>query len=210
MEDKQTLTTQEIVDRLSEINKDELNERQFFQEVLSVIKDMKDFDLTEESFAEISKTLREIGCVDYKTWLEEKSKVEAKLRLPSVENGSRDGSLAVGARLIDSCMTDYEHSKARLNMITQDGETPAFLPMWLKNNEKILKGQKENPDITFEYQEFVEKEERELEDRKARKSQLTLEIKEIKEQVDKLEIEESTLRNSKIRKEIELKGLEEK
>lgn len=208
--DRPFLKIEDLLFRLEIIEKDKLGEREFFQQVLIVIKDMHKAGLTEEEFKEFSDKLQEIGCVDYKTWLEEKSKVKAELRCPAIEKGSKDGSLSVGARLIDTCMTDYEHSKVKLNMITEKGEKSGFLPMWLRNNEKILNGQKENPDKTFEDQELAEKEERELEERKARKGQLTLEIKEIKEQIDKLEIEEVALRNSKIRKELELKGLEEK
>lgn len=204
------LKIEDLLFRLEVINKDELGEREFFQEVIKVIKDMHEAGLTKEEFNEFSNKLSEIGCVDYKTWLAEKSNVRAELRRPNLESGSKDGSLSVGARLIDSCMTDYEHSQYRLNLITEKGEKSGFLQMWLRNNKKILDGEKENPDKTFENQELVESEEREIEEYKLKKEQLTLEIEEIEQQIDTLEIEEAQLKNRKIRKQLELNDLGEK
>ena len=204
------LKIEDLLFRLEVINKDELGEREFFQEVIKVIKDMHEAGLTKEEFNEFSNKLSEIGCVDYKTWLAEKSNVRAELRRPNLESGSKDGSLSVGARLIDSCMTDYEHSQYRLNLITEKGEKSGFLQMWLRNNKKILDGEKENPDKTFENQELVESEEREIEEYKLKKEQLTLEIAEIEQQIDTLEIEEAQLKNRKIRKQLELNDLGEK
>jgi len=214
MEDKQTLTTQEIVERLIEINKDELSERQFFQEILSVIKDMKDFDLTEESFAEISKTLREIGCVDYETWMEEKEKIGFPMTLKPNDQGIEEGLLVTAESYINKYLSDYLSARSSLHLMTEGGDKSGWVQRWLRNSQKVLREEKNNSDREFEFYEPElrdrKREERELEERKARKSQLTLEIQEIKEQIDKLEIEEATLKNSKIRKEIELKGLEEK
>lgn len=211
MEDKQTLTTQEIVDRLSEINKDELNERQFFQEVLSVIKDMKDFDLTEESFEEISKTLREIGCVDYKSWIEEKEKLGFKMTLKPNEQGIEEGLLATGEKYIDSYLSDYSKAKYVLGLMTEGGEKSGWVQRWLRNSQKVLSGAKVNSDREFEFYEPElkerKREELELIKNKDRKEELTAKVEEVKEKIESELKTESKLNTENSQQP---KGLEEK
>lgn len=62
-----------LIEKLLKIKKDELDERDFYEEVLTVIADMGT-ELTPELATLLKHTLKEIGCVTYKEWKIEKEK----------------------------------------------------------------------------------------------------------------------------------------
>lgn len=220
MENKAKITMQEIVGRLNDINKDELSERQFFQAVLSVIKDMKDFELTEKDFEQLSSTMKQIGCVDYNTWKKEKEDLGFPMELKRNELGIQEGLLSTAERYVDQYLSDYGRAKYALGLMTEERGKPSWVQRWLENSQKVMRELKENSDQEFEFYEPElkkngqlsgrPKEEKEVKEAPLKKEQLMVEINAIKEQINKLEIEEATLRNSKIRKELELNDLGEK
>ena len=52
---------EEFISRIQQINKDELNEREFYEQVLDIIKGMEDVSLTPQSFEQLKKALEEIN-----------------------------------------------------------------------------------------------------------------------------------------------------
>ena len=146
MEKQNPLSTEQIVDRLNEIEKEKLTDRQFFYEVLCVINEIKNTELAEEDFTKISQTLNEIGCVDFETW--KKEKLTKGITAPKVpmQEGIENGSLSTGAVFIDTFLIDYEHAKNALRIMASNDETgKPRLEKLLENYEAILKGIK--PDL---------------------------------------------------------------
>lgn len=196
--DRPFLKIEDLLFRLEIIEKDKLGEREFFQQVLIVIKDMHKAGLTEEEFKEFSDKLQEIGCVDYKTWEEEKGNGRAKLKKLGLKKGSKHGSLDVGAEMIDICLHDYNLAKIQLNHITEKGEEGSFLEMWLIANKKILDGYKKSPDDTIENQEYRKKKEEEIKQYKGEKARIFKEIQEATKQIyASINEEKNTISNSK-------------
>lgn len=210
MDNKQPLTIKEIVDRLSNINKEDLSEREFFQEVLSVIEDIKDFDLTEENFEEFSLTLRKIGCIDYISWKEDKLKSGYPMPEKRIETGIKQGSLSIAEKFIDQFMHDYNRAKYASTKLTEGGEKSGWVQVWLRNSKKVLTGEKHNPDIELDMYENRKREQRELEALASQRGQLTKEIEEIEKQLEELRMKENELKGTLSAKQSQLKGLEEK
>ncbi len=220
MEDKEPLTIQEIVETLSNIDKDELSEREFLQQVLSTIKHIEKEDLTEENFEQISATLKQIGCVDYKTWSKEKEKQGFKMANKPIKVGASEGLLSAGVTLVEQFLFNYNRAKNGLERMTEGGEKSGWLQMWLRNSKKVLSGAKINSDLEFEFYEPTLSSEKELSEREKeeqaikeaimKREELKAEISSLQQQIDELQKEEATLRNSKIRKQLELNDLEEK
>ena len=65
-----------IINKLKEIKKDELDERSFYERVLSTIQEMKDvaLTLTPETAEQLQIVLKDIGCKRYDDWETEKEK----------------------------------------------------------------------------------------------------------------------------------------
>jgi len=220
MEDKEALTMPEIIETLSSINKDELSEREFLQQILSTIKHMGKEDLTEENFEKISEILNQIGCVDYKTWTKEKEKQGFKMAHKPIKVGASEGLLSAGVTLVEQFLSDYNKAKNGLERMTEGGEKSGWLQMWLRNSKKVLSGAKINSDLEFEFYEPTLENEKELSEREReeqaikeatlKKEGLKTEISVLQQQIDELQIQEVALRNTKIRKELALNELEEK
>lgn len=54
-----------FIDKLKEIKKDELDERSFYERVLSIIQGMEDVSLTPETAEQLKIALQDIGCMRY-------------------------------------------------------------------------------------------------------------------------------------------------
>ena len=52
----------EIIARLKLIKKDDLDEREFYEQIIDVIKDIDASQISEEERESIKRTLHEIGC----------------------------------------------------------------------------------------------------------------------------------------------------
>ena len=76
---------EKIISKLKEIKKEELSERDFFESVIEVLSEIDETNLDnivsdEEEGKKLSEQLKDIGCVDWKTWVEEKEK-KVKLQM---------------------------------------------------------------------------------------------------------------------------------
>lgn len=212
MEKNEHITMQSIIARLSNINKEELRERKFFQEVLSVIKDLKDLDFSEEEFEKISSTLRDIGCVDYETWEQEKEQIGFKMERRPIRLGVQDGSLSLGAQFIDSCLSDYEGAKNNIAMMLDGTEKTSMVERWLRNSQKVLVGDKKNNfDNEFEFREPAlkrERREKEIAAASLKKAELEEKVSALQVEIEELKTKENKLsaynNNEKSTGEVEL------
>ena len=62
---------EEVISRLSGIQKEGLTEREFYSKVVEVLDGVKENDLTPENFERLKSTLLSIGCKDVDVWTRE-------------------------------------------------------------------------------------------------------------------------------------------
>lgn len=146
---KETNNIEQLISRLAIIKKDELSEREFFQAVLTEINTLQYIALSEDDCKKIWEILREIGCVDYKTWKEEKWCQGKIIKDERLLAGTKNGSLVIGAGYIgnfvekDLYSRSYKHiidrALTRTQSYSADPEGKANLfEVWLRKNKEII------------------------------------------------------------------------
>ena len=78
---------EEVISKLSGIQKEGLTEREFYSKVLEVIDGIKENDLTSENFERLKSTLLGIGCKDVDEWTKEQKEKGA----PEIDTYDFDG-----------------------------------------------------------------------------------------------------------------------
>lgn len=129
-----------LINKLKEIKKDELDERSFYEQVLSIIQEMRDVSLTPETVEQLKTALEEIGCMRYDEWKAEKDKNGETIEENNVYHGTSykcDISTAVDivSRVFED-ENDLIVAKGNLWYITRSA-----IPNWLSSNKmmKIFK-----------------------------------------------------------------------
>lgn len=125
-----------FIDKLKEIKKDELDERSFYERVLSIIQGMEDVSLTPETAEQLKIALQDIGCMRYDEWKAEKDKNGETIEENNVYNGTSykcDISTAVDivSRVFED-ENDFDVAKANLWYITK-----SEIPKWLSSNKMM-------------------------------------------------------------------------
>ena len=217
--EEEKMTMEIIIDRLKEIDKDQLTEREFFYDVLNVIRDMNSLTFKAENFDEFSKTLEEIGCTDYNRWMIEKEKLGFKEGKRRITNKVEEGALSAAAEIIGYLVSDPENVKNRLEAITNGGDNGGLVQVWLKRSRAILNKTRISPDFDYEMEKEVFSKEREnnrmnkqneIPNMEASKALLKAELEDIMQQIKNIEIEKSSLNKRLEEKQEELNTLEEK
>ena len=62
-----------VIDRLKSINRDELTDREFYTQVLSILDSVNTYSLKSEERKEIGAVLKELGCITADEWRKEQS-----------------------------------------------------------------------------------------------------------------------------------------
>lgn len=207
---------EEIVNRLKEIDKKQLSEREFFQKVLSVINDINYDDFNEKNFEVIFATLKEIGCVDYKTWKASKLEKGEKISEENIGAGIDNGALSTAEHFITQFFYGYENARfilAKINGVNK--EETSMVKRWLKNSQEILDDEKVQGMIDKIIEEAAsesldeeqgtrEVEEQEIKEAFAEKQQLTREIEDAKQELNGLKD------NQPLNKDVKSSDLDEK
>lgn len=136
-----SLEIKEAVEKLKGIKKDELSEREFYTEVVRVINRMGARILTKKEFKEISKALKNIGCVDYETYVSQKEEkgevIEEKDQGQLIESGDIVGAL----NFIVQFMGSPKNSEWALRM--NEGGKESWTSEWLENSDRILESERQ-------------------------------------------------------------------
>lgn len=219
MEEKEPVTIEEIVNRLKSINKDELTERQFFQEVMSVINDMKENDLTEENFEIFSTTLKEIGCVDYNSWLSERRSHNINVKKQIISKEIDIGAISGAELMISKLLDDYNKAQGTLRIINDNSQGKSWVEKWLKNSQDPIKAAKRKSDSEYEYieegllkQKSInrEREQAEIPNMEVTKALLKAEMEHITQKLENIKNGEMKLNKDLEEKQEEFNNLEEK
>ena len=127
----------DYIEELRKIKKKNLSERDFYEKVLSVIAKMEQVSLTPESAEKLKQTLLEIGCVDFKTWKEEKQRKGIIVEDEIIGEGMAKGSIATAVSFIGQLLGDYDMASFGLPYMLDGGEEYGWVQSWLKNSKTI-------------------------------------------------------------------------
>lgn len=135
----------EIIARLKLIKKDDLDEREFYEQIIDVIKDIDASQISEEERESIKSTLHEIGCEDFEEWIKKKTLLGYALDDKNLEDSINKGSLLGGVWFANNMILPY---------ISLQGESRSFDPAekkewaetWLNNSREISKNERETFD----------------------------------------------------------------
>ena len=131
----------EIIDRLKQIKKDELEEREFYEQVIDVIKDIDASQLSEQERESIKRTLHEIGCEDFEEWIKKKTLLGDVLDDKNLEVSINKGSLLGGVWFANNMILPYISLQGELRSIDQS-EIKKWAEAWLNNSREISKNEK--------------------------------------------------------------------
>ena len=132
-----------FINKLKEIKKDELDERSFYEEVLSVIQGMEDVSLTPETAEELKITLQEIGCLRYDEWKAEKDKNGEAIEENNMGKGIEQADISTAVSFVSQLLGDYNNASFSLSYMLDGGEKYGWVQQWLKNNKELYSAKEE-------------------------------------------------------------------
>lgn len=126
---------EQIISKLKEIKKDELTEREFYFQVLTVLDGLNNVKLTEENHVALKQALLEIGCKDTKTWKKEKrEKGEVVEPYPTAHKAVLRADMLEGVNMVSQFLYDYEHAICAKNVISP-GTIYSWPQEWCKRSK---------------------------------------------------------------------------
>ena len=123
----------EIIARLKQINKDELDEREFYEQVIDVIKGIDASQLSEQERESIKSTLSEIGCMDFGEWIRQKTLLGYALDDKNLEDSINKGSLLGGVWFANNMILPYISLQGESRSI-DPAEKKEWAEAWLSQN----------------------------------------------------------------------------
>lgn len=127
-----------LLDRLKGIKKDELSERKFYEQVLSVVKEMREsYEITKDEEAFVS-ALREIGCLSSEEWMEAKQAAGEQVPELTVGEGIRSADIGAAVGIISNYMSSPDFMQSYMNDRIWDEE-------WVQNSIEMEKGKLKIP-----------------------------------------------------------------
>ena len=122
---------QDLLKELIAIGKENLDERIFCEQVLTILEKMKDFTFTDETYEELKTALKEIGCVGYNTWTKQKTmageKVDSDIGAYNAE------SIAAAIYYISHFLYPFEYFQGELKTL----QTNNYIRRWLECSKAL-------------------------------------------------------------------------
>ncbi|MBR6034231.1 MAG: hypothetical protein IKP28_05835 [Clostridia bacterium] len=128
---------EEYVSRLKQIKKDELNEREFYEQVLSIIAEMEGVRLTPETAQLLKDTLIEIGCVEYDEWKAQKEANGETIRDVNIREGIQHANISTAVTFVSQLLYDYENAEFSLRYMLDGGEKLGWAQQWLARSKEL-------------------------------------------------------------------------
>ena len=126
-----------LISKIQQIKKDELlNEREFYEQVLDVIKEMEHISLTPQTANQLKTALEEIGCMKYEDWKEQKEKNGETVTEDNIMVGVQRADISTAVTFISQLLRDYKKMNFSLLYILEGGEEYGFVQQWLKNSKE--------------------------------------------------------------------------
>lgn len=117
----------DLLEKLKGIKKEELSEREFYEQVLSVIKEIRENNGISKDKEAFVKALREIGCMDYKEWKKVKHEAGELVEETTIDEGIKNADIATAVSLISNYMHSPEFMETYMDDRVWDEE-------WIKSS----------------------------------------------------------------------------
>ena len=124
------------IESLKEIKTEELDERTFYEQVLSVVKQMDDVSFTAETLREFRAALEEIGCMDYNDWKSQKELSGEIIEDGTIEDGIDKADIGTAVSFISQFFSDYDNANGSVSRMLDGGEEYGWVQQWLKNSQE--------------------------------------------------------------------------
>ena len=127
----------DLINKLKEIKKDELSEREFYEQVLSIIVEMrKSHKITNDNKEIFVKTLREIGCLSRREWKEAKEKAGEKIEEDRpIIYGMAYADIRTAVTIISNYLSNPKDIQSYMNDRRFDEE-------WVENSIEVRNAEK--------------------------------------------------------------------
>lgn len=134
---------EEFVSRLQQIKKEELDEREFYEQILDIIKEMENVSLTPKSAAQLKATLQKIGCMEYDDWKKQKEENGEIIEENNMGKGIEQADISTAVSFVSQFLGDYDNASFSLSYMLDGGEKYGWVQQWLKNSKELYPKAKE-------------------------------------------------------------------
>lgn len=127
----------EMIARLKEIDKSNMSEQEFYEQVISTISDLKDIKLTSEIYEELKTTLLEIGCKRIEDWNDEKRAEGVSVGNVTLGDGIETGDIEIGVNMVSQLLTTYEDAEFALPYMFHKNDELGWSQKWLEASRRF-------------------------------------------------------------------------
>ena len=134
---------EEFISRIKQIKKEELDEREFYEQVLDIIKEMEDVSLTPKTAKQLKVALQEIGCMRYDDWKSQKEENGETIEENNMGKGIEQADISSAVSFVSRLLGDYDNASFSLSYMLDGGEKYGWVQQWLKNSRELYPKDKE-------------------------------------------------------------------
>ena len=134
---------EEFISRIKQIKKEELDEREFYEQVLDIIKEMEDVSLTPQTAKQLKVALQEIGCMRYDDWKSQKEENGETIEENNMGKGIEQADISSAVSFVSRLLGDYDNASFSLSYMLDGGEKYGWVQQWLKNSRELYPKDKE-------------------------------------------------------------------
>ena len=134
---------EEFISRIQQINKGELDEREFYEQVLDIIKGMEDVSLTPKTAGQLKDALQKIGCMRYDDWKKQKEENGETVVENNMGKGMEQADISTAVSFVSQLLGDYDNASFSLSYMLDGGEKYGWVQQWLKNSRELYPKAKE-------------------------------------------------------------------
>lgn len=126
------------LERLKQIKINELSEREFFHQIIEIIRDLGEIRLTVDEQQQLSSALKEIGCVEFETWKQHKEEKGETVEMLRIQDAVERGDLGAAESFISLLLFSYDRANYSLGKMNE-----GLTSKWLEKSEEILKDERD-------------------------------------------------------------------
>ena len=142
------------IEILRSIKKDELDERTFYEQVLSALTVWEDYSLNPHDASKLKGVLEEIGCVRYDVWKKEKEEKGESVEDLTIGEGMEHADIGTAVSFVSQLLGSYKTASYGLSKMLDGGEKYGWVQTWLRNSAELRENE---PEIESSQERFSEK-----------------------------------------------------
>ena len=134
---------EEFISKIRQIKKEELSEREFYEQVLGIIKEMEDVSLTPKTATQLKEALQEIGCMRYGDWKKQKEENGEIIEDNNVGIGIQQAKIETAVLFVSQFLGDYSTASFSQSYLLDGGEKGGWVQQWLTKSKELSKNEQE-------------------------------------------------------------------